>query len=96
MQRWFSKAVRDSMTAEVAARHMEAGIQFDSSANLRNVRAPTLVLAAPDSEIISIRAVASLIPDARLVTLEGATFTLGVFKSFVAALGTFLDEADAE
>ena len=96
MQRWFSNTVRDSMTAEVAARHMEAGIEFDSSANLRNVQAPSLVLANSDSEIVSIRAVASLIQDARLVTLEGATFTLGVFKSFLAALQSFLDEADAE
>ncbi len=95
-QRWFSNMLRDSVAPEVAARHIEANLQFDTSAILRSVKAPTFVLANSDSETAFIQVVASLIPDARFVTLEGATFTLGVFKSLFTALRNFLDEAVAE
>ncbi len=101
VQRWFSNMLRDSVAPEVAARHFEVIAEFDAGAILRNVQAPTLVLAnsgAHDLErIASVRAVASLIPDARLVTLEGNGATLTLDPSqILAALRNFLGEADAE
>ncbi len=102
LQRWFSNMMRDSVAPEVAARHFEVDAEFDGSTILPSIQAPTLVLAnhqgvgTSQSEIASIRTVASLIPDSRLVTLEGATATPGVRKLFLAAIRTFLDEADAE
>jgi len=99
-QRWFSNMLRDSLAPELAARHFEVIAEFDGGAILRTVQAPTLVLAilgAPHIEIASVRAVASLIPDARLVTLEGDWGTLTVDPSQVlTAIRNFLDEAEAE
>ena len=107
LQRWYSNMLRDSLTPEVAARHVEvASAEFDGRPVLRNVQAPTLVLANPaesESEPAlstrsqrdrAISTIASLIPDARLATLEGATQTL-VNESFVTAMHSFLDEADS-
>ena len=92
--------LRDSIAPEVAARYYEVSAEFDGRAILRSVQAPTLVLAhsdSPSSEIASVRAVASLIPDARLVTLDGDRAALFVDPSQVlAAIQSFLDEADAE
>ena len=102
LQRWFSNMMRDSVAPEVAARHFEVDAEFDGSTILPSIQAPTLVLAnhqgvgTSQSEIASIRTVASLIPDSRLVTLEGATATVVVGNSFLAAMRNFLDEADAE
>ena len=99
MQRYYSNMLRDSLAPEVAARHLEVIAEFDGSAILRNVQAPTLVLAysgAHDVEIASVRAVASLIPDARLVTLEDDWATSTADPSqLLAAIRSFWDEADA-
>jgi len=98
LQRRFSNMMRDSVAPEVAARHFEVFAEFDGRAILGNIRAPTLVLAnsaGHDSEIAS--GVASLIPDARLVTLEGAAPTQFVDPSqLLATIRNFLDETDAE
>ncbi|MCH8026243.1 MAG: alpha/beta fold hydrolase, partial [Chloroflexi bacterium] len=94
LQRWFSNMMRDSVAPEVAARHFEVFAEFDGRAILPTVQAPTLVLAtsgAQDMEITA--AVASLIPDARLVTLVGELGTLTSDPSqLLAAIGKFLDE----
>ena len=96
LQRWHSNMLRDSISPEVAARHLEVAAQFDSSANLRTVQAPTLVLAGRnDSEIAS--AVAYLITDARLVILEGDWGTLvGDPGKVLDAIHSFLDEENAD
>jgi len=98
LQRWFSNMMRDSVAPEVAARHFEVFAEFDGRAILGNIRAPTLVLAnsaGHDSEIAS--AVASLIPDARLVTLEGTWSTQLVDPiQLLAAIRSFLAKADDE
>ena len=100
LQRWYSNMLRDSLTPEMAARHSEVVAEFDGRAILPTVQAPTLVLAMPgaqDIEIAAVRAVASLIPDARLVTLEGDLGTSTVDPSqLLAAIRNFLDEADTE
>ncbi|MCH7698368.1 MAG: alpha/beta fold hydrolase [Chloroflexi bacterium] len=98
-QRWFSNTLRDSLAPEVAARHFEVIAEFDGNATLRSVQAPTLVLVHSerhDLEVASIQAVASLIQDARLVTLEGDWGTLVVDPSqMLAAIRNFFDETDA-
>ena len=98
LQRWFSNMLRDSVGPEVAARHFEVNAAFDGRAILRSIQTPTLVFSnsdAQDMEIASVRAVASLIPDARLVTLDGDRGALFVDPSQVlAAIRNFLDEAD--
>jgi pimeloyl-ACP methyl ester carboxylesterase len=99
LQRWFSSALRDSLAPEMAARHLDVIAEFDGNAVLRSVKAPTLVLAnlgRQDLDIDSVRTVASLILDGRLVTLEGDSGTLGVDSSdLLAAIERFLDEAHA-
>ena len=100
VQRWWSNMLRDSVTPEVAARYYEVIAEFDSRAILRSVQAPTLVLVnsgTQDRDSASVRAVASLISDARLVTLEGDWGTQFVDPSpLLAAIRDFLNEADAE
>ena len=99
-QRWFSNMLRDSLTPEVAARSCDVVAEFDGRTILPTVRAPTLVLAmsgAQDMEIAAVRAVAFLIPHARLATLEGDLGTVTVDPSqLLAAIRNFLDEADGE
>ena len=96
LQRWYSNLLRDSLTPDVAARHYEVIAEFDGSAILRDVQAPTLVLAysgTHDVEIASVRAVASLIPDARLVTQEGDWATSTADPSqLLTTVRNFLDE----
>ncbi len=74
LQRWFSNALRDSLSSEVAAKYLE----FESGADVRpllpRVQAPTLVLHRQGNRGVSIRVgrlVAALIPNARFVSLEG-------------------------
>ena len=90
MQRSYSRMLRESVAPEVAARHTEVVADFDGRAILGNVQAPTLVLAnsgAHHSRIASVRAVASLIPDARFLTYE---------DDEASPIRSFLEEADAE
>ena len=96
LQRWFSNMMRDSVAPEVAARHFEVFAEFDGRAILPTVQAPTLVFAMPQGMEIA-AAVASLVPDARLVTLEGDWGTVAVDPSeLLAAIRNFLDDADTE
>ncbi len=94
LQRWYSSMLRDSLAPEMAARHFEVIAEFDGRTILPSVKAPTLVLAHSarhDLEIAS--AIASLIPDARLVTLEGDFGALFVEPSQVlAVVRNFLDD----
>ena len=96
LQRRYSNVLRDSITPEVAARHFEAVAEFDGSATLRSVQVPTLVLAMSDRHDLElVRAVAPLIPDARLVMLEGDWGTLAADPSqSLAAIRNFLDEGE--
>jgi class 3 adenylate cyclase len=73
-QRWMARMFRDSITPEVAARYW----QFLSSVDLRpylpGVEAPTLVLQRRGDRTVppeAVRAVASMISDARFLPIEG-------------------------
>ena len=73
-QREFAKKLRESISPEVAARYIELQADVDVSALLPGVQAPTLIFHARKSQVVpisAVRAVAELIPDARLIVLEG-------------------------
>jgi len=73
-QREFAKLLRKSVSPEVAARYIEFQAGVDVSALLPRVQAPTLIFHTRKSQVVpisAVRAVAELIPDARLTVLEG-------------------------
>lgn len=70
-------AASDLSPASVAVARIRMLFDFDRSAELRRITAPTLVIGARDDMIIGYdraRALASAIPGARLVTCEGGHF----------------------
>jgi pimeloyl-ACP methyl ester carboxylesterase len=74
MQRWFSTAVRASVSAETFAATL--AWTYDLAPILPRVEMPVLILhrqRAQTSDLAQVRSVASLIPGARLVTLDGDT-----------------------
>ncbi|OGO49963.1 MAG: hypothetical protein A2148_07620 [Chloroflexi bacterium RBG_16_68_14] len=95
-QRWLADLLRQTASPEVAARGIEFHSSVDVTALLPQVKAPTLVLHRRGDRNVPIRAgrdVASLIPDARFVALEGdiAGTTHGD-TSYVELVMRFLDE----
>ena len=98
LQRWYSDMLRDSLTPEVAARHIEVLAEFDGTSTFKSVEVSTLVLAMSGRhDVENVRAVAALIPGARLVTVDGDWGTQDIDPSqMLAAVRSFLDEADAE
>jgi len=96
LQRWFSNSMREHVSPEVAAKHVEFHTTIDVRPFLPLVKAPTLVLHRRRARIVPIsagRAAAALIPDARFVALEG---DIGhpYFGdiSFLETMTQFLDE----
>jgi class 3 adenylate cyclase len=66
-QRWYGKAIRESLTAEVAAAYCEEFARADLREIYRRIPVPTLICAAsegPDCE--GALALASLVPDCRV------------------------------
>ena len=100
LQRSYSKMLRDSLTPDIAARHLEALAEFDGETVLGNVQVPTLVLANVDAharETASIRAIASLIPDARFLTYElGGRPQTEDQRELLSMILSFLYGADAD
>ena len=74
LQRWFSRHLRESISAEMAARYIDYQTSVDVTAYLPLVKAPTLVLHRRGDRNLRIaagKAAAALIRDARLLALEG-------------------------
>ncbi len=74
LQRWFSRHLRESISAEMAARYIDYQTSVDVTAYLPLVKAPTLVLHRRGDRNLRIaagKAAAALIQDARLLALEG-------------------------
>jgi pimeloyl-ACP methyl ester carboxylesterase/predicted amidohydrolase len=94
---WFARFQRESATAEMAARLLEAMYVTDVSAILPQVRSPTLVLhrrhdrSIPDG---AGRELAAGIPGARFVELAGCLHLawLGDVDQLVAAVAEFLGQ----
>ena len=95
-QRWLSRLLRESITPEMAARHVEFTATVDVRPLLPLVQAPTLVLNRRGNRNVPIsasRAVASLIPDARFLVLEGdISYPWHGDTSCLEAVLEFLDE----
>ena len=74
LQRWFSNFLRQSASPEAAARYTEFMASVDIRSFLPQVQARTLILHRSHNKIVPIsagRAAAALLPDARLIPLEG-------------------------
>ncbi len=93
--RWWEDLQRETTTGENAARLVNARAQLDVSDVARRVSTPTLVLHARDDGSVPFeegRRLASLIPNARLVTLESANHIL---QESEPAWAKFLSEVRA-
>jgi class 3 adenylate cyclase len=78
-QRFYSNSLRESLSSDVAAKHVEFYASVDVRPYLSQVKTPTLVLHPRRDRMTSIsagRQVAASIPDARFIALEGATLWL--------------------
>ena len=77
--RWAAESFRTATTAPVAKAWFEAARDIDVSAEVEQVRAPTLVLHRQSEQQMPVevsRRLADRLPDARLVELPGTTPTL--------------------
>jgi pimeloyl-ACP methyl ester carboxylesterase len=99
---WFDELERVSATPETAARISEARAQINVSELAGRVRAPTLVLHASEDAVVPFeegRRLASLIPGARFVPLEGRNHILledePAWPAFLAEVRAFLGTAPA-
>src|SRR3990172_3392805 len=97
--RWFAAYMRDSVGPEVAQAILGATNEVDVSALLPEVKMPTLVLHRRQFRLGGIglaRELASKIPDARLVVLEGASVAsyMDDTERAVTAIDEFLGEGE--
>jgi len=95
--RWFAAYMRDSVGPEAAGAALGATNEVDVSARLPDVKMPTLVLHRRQFRLGGIglaRELASKIPDARLVVLEGASVApyMDDTERAVTAIDEFLGE----
>ena len=96
--RRYAALMRESCTPEVLQAAFRGIEQFDVAALLPLVRAPTLVLQRREAQpgVATAGRLASRIPDARLVVLEGASAApyLGDTESALQAIDEFLSEGE--
>jgi len=97
--RRFAAFMRESITPEAAQAALGAIPDHDVTALLRQVRSPTLVLHRREVAYIGLnmgRGVASGIPDARMVVLEGESIApfLGDMDAVLNAIDEFLGEGE--
>ncbi|MDP2675832.1 MAG: adenylate/guanylate cyclase domain-containing protein [Dehalococcoidia bacterium] len=90
---------RESATGEMAARLLEMAYNTDVVGFLPGVKAPTLVLHRRETRAVPFRLcreLASLLPNARLETVEGTLYWpwLGDADSVVKAIFKFLEEEE--
>jgi pimeloyl-ACP methyl ester carboxylesterase/DNA-binding CsgD family transcriptional regulator len=94
-----AQRLRERVTPEAARAALEAMGQFDVTALLPRLKAPTLVLHRNDIPWLPVgiaRSLASRIPDARLRVLEGESTApyLGDTEAAASAIDEFLDEGE--
>ena len=88
---WFNELQRMTVSGEMAARMHEASGEFDVTALLPQVSAPTLVLHARDESRVPFEAgrrMAAGIPGAQFITLQGRNH---LFLETEPAFGQFLE-----
>ena len=94
-----AQRLRESVTPEAARAALEAMGQYDVTALLPELKAPTLVLHRGDIPWLPVdiaRALASQIPDARLTVMEGESTApyLGDAEAVASAVDVFLGEGE--
>jgi pimeloyl-ACP methyl ester carboxylesterase/DNA-binding CsgD family transcriptional regulator len=102
-KRWYDELQQASSSAEMAARLWSARTDVDVSESARRVTQPALVLHARDDRAVPYdegRLLASLLPDARFVTLEGENHILQeaepAWALFLAEVRAFLGDDEPE
>jgi pimeloyl-ACP methyl ester carboxylesterase/DNA-binding CsgD family transcriptional regulator len=97
---WFDELQRNTTTAEIAINLRRAREQVDVTALLPRVQVPTLVLHTRDDAMVPFeegRLLASEIPNARFVPLEGCNHILledePAWPAFLGAIDSFLGSA---
>jgi class 3 adenylate cyclase/pimeloyl-ACP methyl ester carboxylesterase len=100
---WFNELQRVSATPEIASRIRSANDKLDVSDLLPQIQVPTLVLHARDDGIIPFdegRRLASSIPNARFVALEGRNHVMledePAWTRFVSEVRNFLNQLDED
>src|SRR3954454_3300592 len=98
--RWFDELQRQSTSGTMASRLMRARSRIDVSRLAGNVAAPTLILHARDDATVEFgrgRELATLIPGAQFVPLEGRNHVLladePAWPRFLEALDAFFRQA---
>ena len=95
----FAVFIRECITPEAYRAALRAADEFDVTTLLPQVRPPTLVLhrrQIPWHPVDVARSLASQIPDARLVVLEGTSIAVWVdMEPVLAAIDEFLGEGEA-
>jgi class 3 adenylate cyclase len=97
--RRYAALIRESITPETLRTVISAQDEVDVTALLPQVKSPTLVLhrrQSPVPDVNVARVLASRIPDARLVLLEGTSGApfLGDMEAVASAIDEFLGEAE--
>jgi pimeloyl-ACP methyl ester carboxylesterase/DNA-binding CsgD family transcriptional regulator len=102
-KRWYDELQQASSSGEMAARLWESRTETDVSDAARRVTQPALVLHARDDRAVPYdegRRLASLLPDARFVTLEGENHILQeaepAWALFLAEVRAFLGDGEPE
>jgi pimeloyl-ACP methyl ester carboxylesterase/DNA-binding CsgD family transcriptional regulator len=102
-KRWYDELQQASSSGEMAARLWESRTETDVSDAARRVTQPALVLHARDDRAVPYdegRRLASLLPDARFVTLEGENHILQeaepAWQVFLAEVRAFLGDGEPE
>jgi DNA-binding CsgD family transcriptional regulator len=93
---WLARSYSEGFSAEIAERYLIHASTLDASPFLPRVKAPTLVMyrqngRAPPS-VDFIRDFAAMIPNARLVAVEGSTTVPWDMEPIIDAVNTFLAE----
>jgi len=97
--RRYAAYMRESMTQEAAQAAFAASVEYDVTALLPQLRVPTLVVhrrQVPFPDVGVARHLASRVPGARLLLLEGASLApfLGDWEAVLAAIDEFLGEGE--
>jgi RNA polymerase sigma factor (sigma-70 family) len=100
-KRWYDDMQKVSSSGEMAARLWMSRSDFDISDTVRSLTVPALVLHAQDDRVVPYeegRRIASLIPGARLVTLQSDNHILQehepAWQRFVSEVRAFLGDSE--
>jgi class 3 adenylate cyclase len=97
--RRFAALIRESITQEAMQVFVRAAGQFDVTSRLPQVTSPTLVLHRRDLRMVDValaKGLASWIPDARLVVLEGEAIAplVGDTEAVLRTIAEFMGEGE--